>query len=119
MTNADGATLLALAERVEKGAANEQRALLREAILLVQVDEPIELVQLRLEWIETGAFESAAMSLVPEGWDFTLDRVNGFGAAQIFSDRKLEAEGAGIGATPALALTAACLRSRAAQGSEQ
>jgi hypothetical protein len=56
----------------------------------------------------------AAMTLVPEGCDVTLDREKGFGAALVFDTLGVDTIGAARATTPALALCAASLRARAA-----
>lgn len=52
----------------------------------------------------------AAMTLVPEGCDVTLDVEKGRGGAIVFDDLGIEAIGRCYAATPALALCAASLR---------
>ena len=136
------ADLLALAERCEQATANEQEAILREARSLVY-PRPTEGIR-SPEWqewtakigavgrmLDAGAYESAAMQLVPGGNDgewntgrFNVDPGKCFAQAGVQGDivvegvsfgQGLKVRGTATAATPALALLAALLRALAHQ----
>lgn len=68
-------------------------------------------------WREAPAYTAsldAAMTLVPEGYDWAVFRTNGGLTVHAWCGSREDV----FAATPALALTAACLRARAAQGGE-
>lgn len=128
----DKATLMALAERVEKASGDDQRELLIEAFKAIHGQKPHRPSGGSPEWLawlhlfnpffkklEARAFLDAAMSLVPEGYiwmvtnsglehptkpDFT--RASAV-VAEWESTAPMDDRSA---ATPALALTAASLR---------
>jgi hypothetical protein len=113
------AVLLELADRCEKAEALEQRPLIREVIQTVHANEPRDLLNIRLEWVDTGAFLDAAVTLVPEGftWGAICSRFVphlavvhlswGHGGWEGHSDH-----------SRSLAICAAALRARAASGIE-
>jgi hypothetical protein len=68
-------------------------------------------------WAEWTASLEAAMTLVPEGWDGQV-QFGRFPGAWVGPPDRAEAADFNACATPALALTAAALRARAAQVSE-
>jgi hypothetical protein len=99
MTNP--ATLLALAERCEQAAGPDQKA-----TMLAVVDAlglPLDQHYRAVRMIEIGAYESAAVMLVPEGCGW-----------MVMSSAAKVGVWPSHGATPALALCAAALRARAA-----
>lgn len=126
-------TLLELAERCEKANADQQEALLREAFQAIHSLKPykhpdaaawvawLDLFNPFRAMLEAKAFESAALTLVPEGHTTAV--------VQDHSAWLAEVRALGVSthidwpnfkrsqrcATPALALGAAALRSRAAQ----
>lgn len=123
-----GMTILELAERCEKATADDQRDLLAQAWQAVRGPKPDSDYQPRRtpmfspdweRWVERDcrfsnllqaeAYESAAMMLVPEGWTGIIPVTGGDEAwlwpkGGTFKGFRVNA------ATPALALTAACLR---------
>lgn len=130
-------SLLSLAERVEAAGAGEQREMLESAFRAIHGEKPARIPGGSPEWLawldrynpfhrmlEAKAYESAALSLVPEGWrwqagQFNIDPLKC--SADLAQAGQIEAEGIRYGtglrmraqgkaATPALALTAACLR---------
>lgn len=111
--------LLGLAERVEQATGPEQRGLLQEAWALCNPEPPIAAPgkwtsawldwQRKREWfdrlLDAGGPLDAAMSLVPEGSSLHLHLIPGHSTmVEVGIGKKATA------ATPALALTAACLR---------
>lgn len=137
--------LLDLADRCEKADASEQRAVLEAAYLIINPERDTT-VEGHFEWLpfermlDAEAYESAAMMLVPEGWNIRIEQTskgqrddNTSGeelyawAAHLIHDndtgyanRKRSIHGwkHAYAATPALALVAACCRARAAEGGE-
>jgi hypothetical protein len=124
----DPATLLALAERCEQAAWPDQKAAMLAVVdaLGLPSDQHYRAVRM----IEIGAYESAALTLVPEGWrlgilsewdDETL-RKKGPWQSIVMPAGKGDNMGIGLktrcdhAAKPALALCAAALRARAAMG---
>lgn len=108
-------TLLALAARVEAASADEQRAVIESAAVHLALhrkwpplddDEGRALAGRFYSFLNAGAFLDAAMSLVPDGADWSLDSA-GFYA--VVNGKP------GAAATPALALTAAALRALASE----
>lgn len=113
----DRDALLELAERCEKASADEQRALIWECgLALRRAGDRMRAL------FDAGGFESAALTLVPEGWDTHLHihaTIDGSALAFLTDrgwlnekpdGRLLQADAA----TPALALCAASLRAHAA-----
>jgi hypothetical protein len=101
-----------LAAKCEQATAEQQAQLLREAFYALF---PAYLVEPRrdrsrksrfIKMIDANAFESAAMMLAPEGWQWRLEARN---AKLQAGDLVIAADGA----TPALALCAAALRAHA------
>lgn len=112
---ADSPTLLALSERVEKAAAREQWEMLDEArSVLVGMGLLDFGVRARFNrFLDVEAYESAAMTLVPEGNDALVRRFpDGRGGAHVYPAMRATLPMLSA-ATPALALTAACLRALA------
>lgn len=116
------ATLLALAERVESAQAEQQAALFEEAVRALSDARLISAacaVRCAI-LIDVRAFLDAAAALVPEGLYWTAgygrmrpdEPLGGAIITRPFRDRPPVAEGEA--ATPALALTTAALRARAA-----
>lgn len=115
-------TLIELAGRVEKAGADDQRALLSLACEALMGASRLEYGAAArcLGFIDAGAYESAAMTLVPEGFGCRiwmpnsssdeLPRVTLWGNHRTYAPYDTEAT------TPALALTAACLRAHASRG---
>lgn len=109
----------ALAERVEQATPEQQRDMLGLAWTALHPgpifgtdQEPLWGRFLKMLCAE--AYESAAMSLVPEGLSGRLSWCAGAAAAEVYSPGKLgAATGTVAAATPALALTAAALRALA------
>jgi hypothetical protein len=108
----DPATLLALADRCEQAAGVDQKA-----VMLAVVDAlglPSKQHYLIVRMIEIGAYESAAIALVPEGWTWgkffggSAECVSISGPSILFER--------GLSDKPALAICAAALRARAAMG---
>jgi len=97
----DPATLLALAERCEQAAGVDQKA-----VMLAVVDAlglPSDQHYRAVRMIEIGAYESAAVTLVPEGCGWMV--MGNAAKVGVWPSRA---------ATPALALCSAALRARAA-----
>jgi hypothetical protein len=97
----DPATLLALADRCEQAAEPDQKA-----AMLAVVDAlglPSKQHYLIVRMIKIGAYESAAIALVPEGCGWMV--MGNAAKVKRWPSRA---------ATPALALCAAALRARAA-----
>lgn len=121
----------ALAARAEQATADGQRELLIEAFRAIHGPKPYRVPGGSPEWkawldlfnpffqmLEVRAFESAAASLVPEGWYWRAGHgVLWPGWAHLNAkhpDHCLrEDEHSAHAETPALALTAACLKARA------
>jgi len=111
-------TLLARASEAESAICSDEFRIISEAALAVfgwQDDR----YKRGLRLLEIGASLDAAMSLVPEGWAWSLSHLPPFGPAgksDAVLNNTVFAENAVIGtaATPALALCAAALRARAA-----
>jgi hypothetical protein len=131
MTNPTTPALLALAERVER-AAPEQQAELILAAWLERNPEPQEEGYDRGFWgyrearlrkqLDCGAYESAVIQhLLPEGWAWNLysDGPTYAASAEIGPHPEggaiFRAATSSDGATPALALCAASLRARASE----
>ena len=119
MTDAPSEQLLALAARVEAAKAGEQRELLIVAFSLIFPDHYMEgrsgigpsRWSTFKQMIDPGAYESAAMQLVPEGWRKSYDDLDDGRCGWRFErDNEQIYSNA---ATPALALTAAALRAHA------
>jgi hypothetical protein len=126
----DRETLRALIERVEGATGADHAAVIRDAVLFVADYERANMIPRRaerwaeraflwkrvLEWIDVGAYESAAASLVPKDWQWVCgkDRPENGGA---WADVQPNVVGVTKrrAATPALALTAAALRARLAE----
>ena len=115
-------TLLALAERVEAATATEQREMLEAAFVAVHGPKPERVHGGSPEWIawldmhnpffallQAGGFLDAAMLLVPSGCTFDMVSHIDQTTVRIF-DRTGPVTDCHAAATPALALTAACLR---------
>lgn len=119
MIAADREALLALAERVENASEGEQRAMLRLAFAACFPTPPSG--HLDRAWsakwslfdgmLDAYAFESAAMSLVPEGYDWAVFHTNGGLTLHAWCGSREDV----FAATPALALTAAALRAHASE----
>lgn len=114
--------LLALAERCEKAKGEEQYELLCKAHLLVRgLKRYVRDDFARM--LDSGAYESAALSLVPEGWRFSVDNAFGRGSAVCGAivNNTAFAKNAQLGdaTTPALALTAACCRAHHAMKEQE
>lgn len=112
------ATFLSLAERVQAGKPDRQHALVFEAwqALKPSYADPRRV----LAMLDAEAYESAATTLVPEGFWWTVGHVMGPqpGDQNMFWATCHERDATWpyarpIAATPALALTAAVLRARA------
>jgi hypothetical protein len=113
-----------LISRIEAAGEGEQRELLIEAFTALFSD-PLGYIGNRtddqrriafLRRLDANAFESAAMMLVPEGWEST---VWSKGEAYLHSPKRPEIPDVGaFAATPALALAAACLKAHAHQEKE-
>lgn len=103
--------MLELAARVEAATADEQPMLLKEAAdLIFSDDEEARCKTARFIFIE--AFESAAMALLPEGWGYSICPKSTLLTRGPVSGRQEQVMARG--AIPALAVTAAALRARAA-----
>lgn len=116
--------LLSLAVRVEAAEAREQRALLMEAYETVFGGPECTPIN---KWpgyssprwdrfhmmLDAEAYESAAMTLVPEGWTWTLNHLERSTSAHMLSPGPYPTKARAVAATPALALAAAALRARA------
>lgn len=123
-------SLLDLARRCEAAEADEQRGLLMEAWDAIHGPRPkfskANAYRSDSEWsvwydrrgtytrmLGVGAYESAAMSLIPEGhaWDLAVSSTAI--AARVYPDGAEDVDDARVGCTtPALALCAASLRAR-------
>jgi hypothetical protein len=120
------AELLALAARVE--AATEGGLALNKAILLALGYSWRGMAYWHSDdkrmWTGPTTFTTsldAAASLVPEGWAFCVDSNDG-GYATVFPRRELgylPTDPYADAATPALALTAACLRAKAREAGDE
>jgi hypothetical protein len=109
--------LLSLAERVEQASAEDQRHLIEQAaaqLALHQLWPPkaddTALAARFFAFLNAGAFLDAAMTLVPEGWNWRLESWRLVASAKLQRDNRVLG---GDATTPALALTAACLRTHA------
>ena len=128
-------TLLALAERVEAATSTEQREMLEAAFVAIHGPKPERVHGGSPEWLawldlhnpffallQAGGFLDAAMSLVPSGDAWTVGQ-NVHHRHWVASINYLDngepksRDGSNCASTPALALTAACLRARAIAGS--
>ena len=120
--------LLALAERCEKATAEQQRELLEAAYTAIFGHPPVheyrqpdgQRVTAFLRMLDAEAFESAAMTLLPEGWriDYYTDCDADGGRLcllMVFAGELV----AGSAATRALTYLAAILRALASQESPQ
>lgn len=110
-------TLLQRAEEAERATAADEFRIIGEAALAIfgWQDERYKHV---LRLLDAGASIDTAISLVPEGAYYTLKRYTHEQPphwAYVGDDRE---PSTGIAATAALALCAASLRARAAQGDE-
>jgi hypothetical protein len=131
-----GATtkLLTLIERVEGATADQQREMLLEAYSAIYPDNPLgywtstDRARRFVAMLEAEAFESAAMTLVPEGRKVTIEHepncgfaMAGYAQARVYMPNKRDGYDVAEATTPALALTAACLRAHASlrEGGEQ
>ena len=108
--------LLELARRAEAASAGEQREILEAAGGLIcgrtRSGLPGRNFYRFISMLDAEAYESAAMMLVPEGPWWSVQRFpcgDGYLASVGNDDERR-------GATPALALVAASLRARAAEG---
>jgi hypothetical protein len=106
--------LIELAERCEKAGAEEQRALLDEAWDALGPAVNWTAAQARRfgMMMDADAYESAAMLLVPEGWDYLICRVDGEIQCEIGPSNSFKNVGLVNAATPALAICASSLRAR-------
>jgi hypothetical protein len=127
----DTTAMLELAERCEAAAAEQQRELLiasAEAALIADgqdadTEDTMGWLDRFEALVEVGAYIDAALTLVPEGYDWNagICVVEGFprGEANVCPQQTqpfpVELGITVEAATPALALTAASLRARAAQ----
>lgn len=109
MTNA--IDLLKLAERCEATTADEQLSLLLEVGEFIFAEEPTKLRRFK-EKLFVEAFESAAMTLVPEGVNYDLLGRNGYKSVAVIYGQHRKFVGAGEAL--ALAICAAALRARTA-----
>jgi hypothetical protein len=112
-------TLIEVAERCE-AASGPDRLLDLDIASTLKISALYRRAgQVTATWPDYTASLDAAMTLVPEGWAFGIgrgtDRSDTEGWAWISPTDEGEIWTA---ATPALALTAACLRARASQGGE-
>ena len=123
--------LLELADRIERGAATQQREALQEAWLLIHPEPPLGGAEDWLDWqrkrewfdrlLDAGGFESAGMSLLPKPppspfgdyWKVETYTENGVLAEHVRASAWVIGARRVYAATPSLALTAAALRSRA------
>ena len=123
-------TLLALAERVEAATTTEQREMLEAAFVAVHGPKPARVHGGTSEWIawldlhnpffallQAGGFLDAAMSLVPSGcseWNVEAWKAPGaIHPAHVRATAWVSGAARVYASTPALALTAACLRALA------
>lgn len=115
-TTPDKAELEALAERVEQATAEEQREMLWLAFCSLYPPPAGVCVTSFLRKLDAEAYESAAMMLVPVGWVWTIHTFAIQASAFLMNERdeQVRTRRQYI-ATPALALTAACLRSHASK----
>lgn len=98
--------ILALAARVEAGTAEQQSELLYEASTALAQHRPHN-EGIFAAMVAVGAYESAAMLLVPEGWEWSVT-YNGY--AEMRHPRMRRLDQLGRATAPAFALTAASLR---------
>ena len=119
--------LLALASRCEQATVDQQATLLLEAFDLTnwRSRRKGQLVENNPQWlrfdkmVRVEAFESAAMSLVPEVWVLTLTVWESEAEARLEDDRIHPVRLPSIvfeAASAALAIASASLRARAAMG---
>jgi hypothetical protein len=66
----DPTTLLALAERCEQAAGPDQKFVMLAVLDVLKLPSKQHYALIRM--IEAGAYESAAIALVPEGWRYDL-----------------------------------------------
>lgn len=112
-----------LIARLEAGSADQQQTLIGEALEYVATQENWSAIRYgkAIGWLYAGAFESAALTLVPEDLQYRIRKFIGgefserpgiWFSAQVCSyDLSVNEEGASR-ATPALALTIAALKAR-------
>jgi hypothetical protein len=106
-----------LAARIER-AEGPDRALdleiarLQDAVVMRRNDDDTANEEYT-HWRYTGSLD-AAMQLVPEGYNFSVDRIDGRGGAVVNPSSFSSTAAIADAATPALALCAAALRARSA-----
>jgi len=127
----DAGKLVELAGRVEGASSDQQETMLRQAFIAFYGPKPPRVHGGSIEWVdwldlynpfcrmlECNAFESAAVTLIPSTLRLVVlcDLANGedrpWAAKLGFRDRP-GGYPCSAGATPALALTAACLHAQA------
>jgi hypothetical protein len=124
--------LHSLAARAEAADPSEQREVLNAAFRAIHGEKPTRVLggsDALTNWLlrynpffkmlDAEAYESAALTLVPEGWAVLLAFSEQRAVCDVHS-KPLGQHGTWPGhanaATPALALVAACLKARATQG---
>jgi hypothetical protein len=109
-------TLLSLALRCEQASADEQWSLLREAGDALLATGDFGKRDRFSRFLNSEAYESAAMLLLPEGCAWQLGECEGVIGACVWPNP--DSMPVVNAATPALAFTAASLRARASQESQ-
>lgn len=114
--------LTKLAERVEGGTPDEQASLLEEGAVALRGHSQSRTDPWWGRWdalMSVDAFESAAMTLVPEGWTFWSIQLKRIGTGHEGARAEVSRLSGGDedycisrAATPALALAAAALRAK-------
>jgi hypothetical protein len=109
----DPTTLLALAERCEQAVGVDQKAVMLAVVDALKLPSKQHYSIIRM--IEVGAYESAAIALVPAGHEWLRKNGQCMTVYRVPADLKEWARHIDArGATLALALCAAALRARAA-----
>lgn len=106
-------TLVELVERCEAATADEQREMLEHVFAALLPNPSVLEARCFVDMLNCEAFESAAMTLVPEGWNWKVGH-SGYRASSWVMEG---VRGGYVGnesyaVTPALALCAAALRAR-------
>jgi len=103
-----------LIARLEAAAADEQQNLVLECLNLAYKHQwlPMRAYAVAVSWCMTGAYESAALTLVPEGYEWTIGLVNTRGFCSLGPEGTFTTTAEVDAATPALAICAAALKAR-------
>lgn len=108
-----------LIEKIEAAKEETQRSVIYDALVWAHKNEHITdgKYDLAIRFLNAGAYLDAAMQLVPEGWWWVLNSGVTAPATALLGTR----DNPGVrsmGATPALAFCAACLRAMGGDDAE-